>query len=828
MSACPLPNNVVKKTKPIKKKVLPPRTPTMQCEVIPSVPAGCITCPPGPTGPAGPKGDKGDPGIGGDQKAGVEYMGQWAAGQTYTQQQDQDGDTTPVHFGSMIRHGGNTYICMEDHISEDVNQPGTDSGHDFWDNIAAYDIVAGIEWKGDWAAGDVYTQQQDAEGEEDVPVHLGSFVRYSERGWICVEDHIADPTNAPGTAGGKALWDQVEAYAGDGQPSFFDNLKNGLFDWLGDMENWGVGDWLGAIAAGAGIIWAGSKIIDAITGSGTGDGQADKRYTGTAVYAGAYTAPTLPQVVSSLCDAAGLTSYDVSLLPATETNFVIATLTSVQNILEQMSFTYQFDMVDSGGTLKFIPKFTPTVKTLTDNDIGFSAQTDIAVPYTAKRFQGIDLPQSVMVNYSSFTLDYNVYSQTATFQTFPQGQALQYDLPFTLTDAQAYALAEASLVNAHIARNVYTFTGSYNQFDLEPGDTIDTPMGTVRIIKIEEKDEGVLEFTANETLTTLNPSTIAVQAARELDNSPPVIGYSGCMYLDLPPLDPSDTEPSMHLAIHGYGAEGWPGAAVFVSKDNGATFSNFTSSTKEATIGLVAALTPGANYNVWDTTTQITVQLNSGVLESKSDLDVQNGANRCMVGQEMIHFATATLIGDKQYRLSRLLRGRQGTEWAVTTHQANELFVMIDDSLVKVSMDLSDRGNARQYKTVTIGSDVSVVTAETVAPKFTNMTCWTVAHGSAVKDTSGNWNINWIERPRYSVALMDYAEIPHDPDWAGWTVAVMNGATVVKTLVVQSPSYVYSVANQIADFGSAQTSLTVRVFAMSTRTGGGYAATINS
>jgi hypothetical protein len=39
---------------------------------------------------------------------------------------------------------------------------------------------------------------------------------------------------------------------------------------------------------------------------------------------------------------------------------------------------------------------------------------------------------------------------------------------------------------------------------------------------------------------------------------------------------------------------------------------------------------------------------------------VLNGANACLIGNEVIQFQTATLIGDNQYRLSGLLRGQAG------------------------------------------------------------------------------------------------------------------------------------------------------------------------
>jgi hypothetical protein len=49
----------------------------------------------------------------------------------------------------------------------------------------------------------------------------------------------------------------------------------------------------------------------------------------------------------------------------------------------------------------------------------------------------------------------------------------------------------------------------------------------------------------------------------------------------------------------------------------------------------------------------------------------------------------------------------------------------------------------------------------------------------------------------------------------------MNGATVVRTLSASAPAAIYTAAQQVADFGSAQASVPVRVVQLSTAIGRG-------
>ncbi len=60
-----------------------------------------------------------------------------------------------------------------------------------------------------------------------------------------------------------------------------------------------------------------------------------------------------------------------------------------------------------------------------------------------------------------------------------------------------------------------------------------------------------------------------------------------------------------------------------------------------------------------------------------------------------------------------------------------------------------------------------------------------------------------------------------DPE--AYEIDIMNGGSVVRMLTSATPAVTYTAADQITDFGSAQTSITFNVFQMSAQFGRGIA-----
>ena len=829
MSVCPRPAKVKKKlaTAPGAFTANAPTPRTEACNAVTTV-----TSSPSSTSTvttvyiAGPAGPQGPAGLNGKDGWGYKWEGPWEEAKEYVKQKDE----TPN--GSAVYWNGNAYICIKDHTSSIALSP-VDTEN------------ATMDFRGAWATGEVYTAYDST--------HKASTVSYGGITWMCIQSNIAeDGVNMPG-AGSEAWWaasDTENGSAGEGKDywqlqahkgangtsnmpaedkSYLDQLldfKDNVFDWI---ENADLVDWLKAGAIAAGVIWAGSKVMEMMNPD-VGDDDHDARYNGSAGYSGSYTAPSLPDVIASLCEYSGVV-YDVSALPDEEVSFLIGQSTSVRTMLEQLSVAFQFDMVNSGGILKFVPRSTTSVRTITLADMGYSSKSDIDPRYTVTRLQGIDLPRSVSLTYYAEDVDFNKYTQTFENYLYTDGQIVNLEVPVTLSHAKAKEICETSLINAHLERTNIKFKTTYKFLDVEPGDVLNSEVhGLIRISKVVETEEGLLEFTAVDAgVDAAQYATNAgIQYPATSINVPKSIGPSQAFWIDPTNLDDLDKGVRIYAAIHGYGRSGWPGAAIYMSEDNGATYEQIGSSYNEATLGMVAFATESAPWQVWDNTTEITVQLKTGTLLSMSEIAVLNGANWAQIGQELIGFCNAQLIGEKTYKLTKLLRGRQGTEAYVSNHKANELFCLMNDAIVKIDLLDSDRSTTKKFKVVTIGSSLDMATEDTVQIISNNTMMWSI-YGQSLTKTGNDFSLTFKERVRFDNQLKDFTAVNHDADWAGFGIAILDSNDLVKkTYVTQSNSFTYTEANQIADFGSAQTNVKISVVQLSQKWGGGFPTVINS
>jgi len=771
-----------------------------------------------------------NPGPQGPQGCALKWESAWVNNKTYNYESG-----TPC-VTSIVTHNNVTYICKKTHSSTDTtSEPGVGPNWTTdWDIFMA--DVGHLKWAGTWETGKAYKVND---------VVLGPT---SGNGWVCMVDHTSN-NDEPSTLQTNANWDPITDLSKSTLPeeeqSFLSGLMDGVMDWWKDAPLWQK---LLAIAAGVGLAYAGYKIIDSMMQDGetNPDGESvDTRYNGTAGYNGSFTQPTLPVVVASIMEFAGYTpdQYDVSLLDNKEVNFSVTGGMNTRALLNQLALTYQFDVVPSGGVVKFVPKYQTPVRELTADDLGHQVMDSSLAgpaPYTAKRHQGIDLPRSITFTYFSAALDHNTFTQQAELFTFEDGQDVQIQVPFTLSDSDAKRIAETTLVNAHIEQQEFTFTTDYHNIDLEPGDVITIPVGTqgdvaqVRIKEINETEDGVLEFRCarsdyNTQSYEYSGVTVTTPPA-QTSNVPVSIGYSDTLFIEVPPLTSNDGNPRLYGIVTGFGKAGWPGANLYKSVDGGNTYNFVASTSTKCTWGMVTNPTPAPakGYYVWDDTTTISVTLKEGTLSNSTDIAVLNGQNWCMIGEELIGFVNATLTGANTYTLSRLLRGRRGSEVKCGTHLANELFVVLDGNLTYIDLPSSELGRVVKFKTVTMGSSLDKSPAFDIQPFGLNLLPWAPGNVQITKNNN-DYVFTWVERPRLNNGLQDDRELVHDADWAGYGITIFGepAATSVKrSAIVVVNTYTYTEAMQIADFGSVQTTLKASVVQLSTKVGGGYPAVI--
>jgi hypothetical protein len=584
---------------------------------------------------------------------------------------------------------------------------------------------------------------------------------------------------------------------------------------------------------------------------------------------------TLPEAITTLCIRAGIAQYDVGRLSTTPVNFIRQDTTDARSILKVLSTAYLFDMVDSAGVLTFVPHGTASVATIPLADLGFGPDTPTAQPpYAATRQQGIDLPRSVRVRYRSAALNWNKYEQMFSLESYDEGREVVIDLPLTLDDPTAYNIASLACCIPHIERMQYAFTTSLKWLALEPGDVVMLPFGVCRILSVQMKRsaEAYLEFTACidglnalagsglavpalpnfqpnivANYAPVNPSgvqstipTVGGSSPHPVETAPPMVqavpnpGAVKLVFVEPPPLDSLDTTQRFYVGAYATGNT-FPGAGVYVSTDGGQSYTLLATETAATMTGYAASVLPApipadSNYT-WDTISTVDVYVSGGQLSNATDAQVFSGANAAMIANELIQFGVATLktdsFGNNYYTLSRLLRGRRGTGWAMGSHALNDQIVFILGNLTEEPYTNAMLNNPRLYKVVMMGQSYAGVPAVPYEPSGASLTPWAVAHPQAVLGSNGVWTISWTPVSRINGDFTSGYTPTLDSDAAGWSIDVLKGTTVVRTVnlpVGSTPSawqWIYTGAMQNTDGFAAGSAINMNIYQLSASIGRG-------
>jgi hypothetical protein len=313
---------------------------------------------------------------------------------------------------------------------------------------------------------------------------------------------------------------------------------------------------------------------------------------------------------------------------------------------------------------------------------------------------------------------------------------------------------------------------------------------------------------------------------------PPASGPPLVLVLDLPPLEREGEAVLQYFAAR---ASPWP-SSLGVWRSNGASFERVALAPLPAIMGETLDDLPRGPANCWDRANSLRVRLYGGALASQPDLSVLAGADAAALRRadgacELIQFAEAELVGEGTYRLSRLLRGQLGSEWAMADPlPAGARFVLLDRALVPVATRADLLGRDFDYRVGPAAADVAApsMTALSASISPAALLPWSPAHVRGARE-AGGVRVRWIRRTRRGGDSWEAAEVPLGEDGETYRLEILDGAEVVRAIETAAPEALYASADELADFGAPQSSLSVRVAQVSALVGPGHwrAVTLN-
>ena len=300
-----------------------------------------------------------------------------------------------------------------------------------------------------------------------------------------------------------------------------------------------------------------------------------------------------------------------------------------------------------------------------------------------KQRAGIPARVPAALRYYDEDRDYQTGVQRAAGAR-PAGRELMIDLPATMTASGARQLANGSANRARWQHETVTWRIGELDPRIAPGSIVRLPdmPGNWLLRSWEWLDRGIaLE------LERLAPGTGTPRPSDGGENlSPPdlVIPPTQLAAIELPPDGSSNPANSLIFAAASAANSAWRGAALFAFQ--GTTMVDLgTTGTQRAVMGTLEASLPPSAGLLFEPSATAMIDLVADDLDL-ADTDLPGlamGANRILVGGELMQFLLAEPLGDGRWRLTGLLRGRGGTEpEACRGHAAPSPVVLIDDSLV--------------------------------------------------------------------------------------------------------------------------------------------------
>ena len=191
----------------------------------------------------------------------------------------------------------------------------------------------------------------------------------------------------------------------------------------------------------------------------------------------------------------------------------------------------------------------------------------------------------------------------------------------------------------------------------------------------------------------------------------------------------------------------------------------------------------------------------------------------------MLQFANAVLVGERTYKLSRLVRGQAGSEWAMGDPlPAGAPFVLLDEHVLSLARGLNDLGALIQLRVAAAARDHGDPSAIALSTRPSPVALRPLSPVLLrAKRTIDGVLFSWVRRTRLPAESWQLRRAPLGEDSEAYELDVMSGTTVLRILSSSAPSVLYPATAELADFGAPQASVSIRVAQLSVAVGRGIA-----
>ncbi len=438
------------------------------------------------------------------------------------------------------------------------------------------------------------------------------------------------------------------------------------------------------------------------------------------------------------------------------------------------------------------------------------------------RRRGDSAERPTRLGFGYFDRQRDYLSAHATALRPDNGPLVAENLPIALDGAAARRAAEHLLNRRAGIGEKVEFSLPPGNVALEPGDRISLTGLSGGPFEITEIRDGGVRRVMASVIGRGEAISVNADMPKSVANEPAAEMVPIVLAAHLPPT-PDDPLRS-RLLIAGY-AKPWPGSLRIHDEATGAALAQVT---RPASIGeTLSTLGPGP-FAVWDLGQGLEIELGAGHLADIPDLAALAGSNRIAVetdggGWEIIGFAQAELTAARRYRLTRLLRGLDGTDATMGPISAGRRLIVMEAGGHLLPIDGHRIGESRALR-IYAGPNDDLGQVIVVEPDPGPALPLAPVHLRASRVSDGAIHLAWTRRSRADGDGWGIAEPPLEHVPERWRISIFDGGTSVRIIEAGSTSASYGAGEQVADFGGPAGPFTFTVAQISPVLGAGYAA----
>lgn len=367
-----------------------------------------------------------------------------------------------------------------------------------------------------------------------------------------------------------------------------------------------------------------------------------------------------------------------------------------------------------------------------------------------------------VLRYYDVARDYQPGLQRAAVRAGP-GQPRTVELPAALAAADARALAETAARRALWRRETVAWRCASLDPALAPGAIVTLPgiAGRWRLAEWEWRDSGV-----ELTLARATPTGADAAPAAPVDpgriNPPPDLAAPPTVLaaFELPWDGAGSGDAPVLFAAASAASANWRGAALYADRGDGELQPLGPSGRVRSVVGEAETVLPPANPLLIDRSAGVTVRLVDPAMDlaDGTGRQLSLGANRALLGTEIVQFARAEPLGGGRWRLTQLLRGRGGTESALAGHAEGESFVLLDAR--PVAIDAAAAGNGPEARVAAVGFGDDLPVSSVVALRGITLRPPSPVHPRLAALASGAIELGWTRRARGAWSWSDGVDAP--------------------------------------------------------------------